>query len=178
MQHIDHCCIIWISDPCLLILAPQIHIDTHIYISVNDIWKHGGGFYLKTSHLHIPKARCFVCCLFYLSNYPVSAEVRFFFSAGSCCVFCCHRRNNNRKGSTHRQRFICQAAKKYGVTGCHVRRWWAQKDCLKDASQRKPLWKPPRDWWKSDYDGKNLTKSRKNLPSKCGSLVCVKSWNN
>lgn len=38
--------------------------------------------------------------------------------------------NNECKGSTDRERFICQAAKKYGVTGHHVKRRCAQKDCL------------------------------------------------
>ena len=32
----------------------------------------------------------------------------------------------------------CQAAKKFGVTECNVRRWWAQKHSLKDANSANP----------------------------------------
>lgn len=66
--------------------------------------------------------------------------------------------NKERKGSTDRERFICQADKKYGVTAHHIKSWWAQKDRLKNASRRKPFWKPQRDCQESDNEKKKEAK--------------------
>ena len=45
----------------------------------------------------------------------------------------------------------CQAAKKYGVTECNVRRWWVQKDRLKNTnSKRKACSSPQSQFWLSE----------------------------
>uniref|UniRef100_A0A3Q3KXW9 HTH CENPB-type domain-containing protein n=1 Tax=Labrus bergylta TaxID=56723 RepID=A0A3Q3KXW9_9LABR len=46
----------------------------------------------------------------------------------------------------------CQAAKKYGVTECNVRRWRAQKERLKDANSQRKSYRGPQSGRFSEID--------------------------